>query len=125
MNPFTKFLSQSSTDRGFIAFVEKWDELERIVIDVYRGKIAASEAEDKWQSVRTWLRKNYDTWEQKLLPFWRKTTAAGKPTSTDPFMLLLTIGNTTEIIGNWRAMQHLPAARETINRYILDQGKRA
>lgn len=125
MNPFTKFLSQSSTDHRFMAFVERWDELERIVISVYRGKTIPSEEEDNWQSVGVWLRENYGAWEGVLLPYWRLTSAAGNPTSTDPFLLLLSIGSTADIAGNWRAMQHLPAARETINRYILDKDANA
>lgn len=104
-----------------MAFVEKWDELERIVINVYRGKSTPVEEEERWQSVVAWLRENYGTWEEYLLPYWRNTSAAGSPTSTDPFLLLLAINTTANIPGNWSAMQHLPAARETINRYLLDQ----
>lgn len=120
MNPFTKFLSQSSTDHRFLAFVEKWDELERIVIAVYRGKIAPDSADSDWQGIRAWLRNNYSSWETALRPYWQMTSAGGNPTITDPFYLLLNINIAADIPGDWRAMQHLPAAREAINRYLLD-----
>lgn len=120
MNPFTKFLSQSLTDNHFTAFVEKWDELERIVIGVYRGKITPSSAESDWQGTRTWLLNNYGSWEAVLCPYWQMTSAGGNPTITDPFHLLLDIKIAADIPGDWRAMQHLPAAREAINRYLLD-----
>lgn len=122
MNPFTKYLSQWSNDDGFLSFVEYWDRLERLVIAIYRGKTALDAAEPEFQLVWPWLRSKYSAWENILQPYWQATRAAGDQTHTDPFNLLLSIDGPNDIPGDWRIMQHLPAAREAINRYLVDKG---
>ena len=125
MNPFTKYLSQWSNDDGFLSFVEHWDRLERLVIAIYRGKTALDAAEREFQLVWPWLRSKYSAWEDILQPYWQATRAAGDQTHTDPFILLLSIDGPNAIPGDWRIMQHLPAAREAINRYLVDKGESA
>lgn len=119
MNPFTKFLSQWSADDDFSDFVAHWDRLERLVISVYRGKVPVAEAIDEYSQIWPWLRERYAAFETVLRPYWQVTRAAGEPTATDPFRLLLDLDSPAAIPGDWRAMQHLPAAREAINRYLL------
>ncbi len=121
MNPFSKYLSQWSADRDFNAFVAQWDRLERLVVSVYRQKIDAAAAEAEFESVWQNLRREYETWADALRPHWQATRAAGEATQVDPFQLLLDLDSPAGITGNWRAMQHLPAAREAINRYLLAQ----
>lgn len=123
INPFTKFLSQWSTDQPFAAFVEKWDRLEQVVIGVYRGKIAHEDIELEYATIWPWLRQEYDKWNEALRPYWLSTRSAGRPTESDPFRSLLGINATAEIPGNWHAMQLLPAAREAINLYILEHSE--
>ncbi len=120
MNPFTRYLSQWSTDDSFTAFVADWDRLERLVIGVYRAKLAVAAAEPEFTQVWPRLRRRYAQWADPLRPHWQATRAAGAPTQTDPFGLLLAIAAPEAIPGDWRAMQHLPAAREAINRYLLE-----
>lgn len=122
MNPFSKYLSQWSADRDFNGFVAQWDRLERLVVAVYRQKIDAVAAETEFSRVWPLLRREYDGWAAALRPHWQATRAAGEATQTDPFQLLLDLQSPAGITGNWRAMQHLPAAREAINRYLLAQG---
>lgn len=121
MNPFTKYLSQWSADGDFADFVADWDRLERLVIGVYRAKMDVATAEAEYRFVWPRLRKRYNDWSAALRPFWQATRAAGAPTQTDPFLLLLNIAAPEAIPGDWRAMQHLPAAREAINRYLMEQ----
>lgn len=121
MNPFTRFLKQWSKNRPFAEFVEQWDQLERLVVQVHRQKISVAEAEPVFTEVWPWLRQQYGQWEEVLRPYWQKTKAAGELTQTDPFQLLLNLENPTAILGNWRAMQHLPAARESLNQFLRDQ----
>ncbi len=121
MNPFTNFLRQWSADDDFNTFVAYWDRLERLTIQVYRQKITVTVAEPEFADVWPWLRERYGRWQPTLEPFWRQTTAAGAPTQTDPFRLLLEKQSPADIPGDWRAMQHLPAAREAINHYVLAQ----
>jgi hypothetical protein len=120
MNPFSRYLSQWSTDTRFDAFVEHWDVLERIVISVHREMMTPEAAAADYERAWGWLRGQYPLWRAALEPYWRQTRAAGAATAVDPFQLLLDIGRPADILGNWRAMQHLPAAREAINRYLLD-----
>lgn len=124
MNPFTKHLSQDLGDSEFLNFVSYWDRLERVLIDVYRQKTTTTAAEPEFHAVWPWLRQQYPTWAKILSPHWQATRAAGEPTKTDPFQLLLDIEKPEDIPGDWRAMQHLPAAREAINRFIIDSENR-
>lgn len=120
INPFSKFLSQWSTDAEFEAFRERWDELERVVVGVYRRKMTHEEAAPAFERVWPWLREAYPRWQPALEPYWRQTRAAGAPTDRDPFLIFLEKQRPADINGDWNAMQHLPAAREAINRYLLD-----
>lgn len=118
-NPFTRFLSQWSSDPDFDAFVARWDELERVVVSVYREKMSVMEATRPFQETWPWLRDAYPAWEDALRPYWEPTQAGGKRVTQDPFRLLLAIPEPAAIPGDWSAMQHLPSAREAINRFVV------
>lgn len=121
MNPFTRFLSQWTTNRSLKIFVSYWDRLELLIVQVHRGKMGVAEAEPEFAEVWLWLRQNYDKWADGLRPYWQQTKAAGEPTETDPFHLLLDLASPKDVIDNWRAMQYLPAAREALNLFLRDQ----
>lgn len=121
MNPFSKYLSQWSADRDFNGFVAQWDRLEGLVVGVYRQKIDLTAAEAEFGKIWPGLRRDYAMWVEVLRPHWQATRAAGEATQVDPFQLLLDLDSPASITGNWRAMQHLPAAREAINRYLVAQ----
>ncbi len=123
-NPFTRFLSQWSSDDALAAFVAAWDRLERVVVGVYRAQMDEATAAAEYAAVWPWLRAAYPRWQEALRPYWQATRAAGEPTRVDPFALLLDIPAAAAIAGDWRAMQHLPAAREAINRYLLEHPAR-
>jgi hypothetical protein len=121
-NLFSRFLGQWSKNRPFNAFVEQWDVLEAVVIGVYRERITPETAEIEFQRIWPWLRDRYPQWEETLRPHWQATKAGGRPTETDPFRLLLDVSRPADIRGDWRLMQHLPAAREAINRLLVEIG---
>jgi len=121
LNPFSRFLGQWSQNRPFTGFVARWDELESITVRVYRQKMTPAEARPAFEQVWPWLRQHYPQWEAGLRPYWQQTKAAGQPTQTDPFALLLAFDQPEAILDNWTAMQHLPAAREAINHYLLHE----
>ena len=121
MNPFSRFLSQWTKDRSLVEFTAYWDRLEKLVVMVHREKIALSEAEPEFAEVWLWLRQHYGRWVEILRPFWQQTKAAGEPIQTDPFKLLLDLETPGAILGNWHAMQHLPAAREALNLFLREQ----
>ena len=119
MNPFTKFLNQWSNNRSLEEFIAYWDRLEALTIAVYKGKVNLAEATVEFKVVWPWLRARYGRWQLQLRPLWQNTKAAGEPTQTDPFQLLLDLPDPTAIQNNWQAMQHLPAARESLNHLLL------
>jgi len=119
VNPFTRFLRRGQRDADFDRFVAYWDRLEWLTIQVYKEQIGAAEAQEEFAQVWPWLRAQYGRWQPALELIWRQTRAAGEPTQTDPFLLLLALESPAAIRGDWRAMQHLPAAREAINQYLL------
>jgi hypothetical protein len=121
MNPFTKFLSQWSPNKSFATFVTHWDVVEWLMIQVYREKLSVTEAE--LQFAETWyrLREQYPQWSEQLWPFWQQTKVAGQMTKVDPFQHILDIQHPSHIPGNWHALQHLPAAREAINQFVLSE----
>ncbi len=121
MNPFSKFLRQWSKNSDLEAFVSYWDRLEFVMVQVHRRKTAVSDAEAEFAEVWGWLRQHYGEWEGELRPFWQQIKAASELTKTDPFQMLLDIQTPTNILGNWIAMQHLPASREALNQFTLSQ----
>ena len=121
MNPFSKYLRQWSQNSSLDEFVEYWDRLEAVVVGVYRQKMTMAEAQAAFDEAWPWLREHYGIWEGKLRPFWQQTRAGGQSTQLDPFLLLLAFTQPEDIVGDWAAMQHLPAAREALNQFILSQ----
>ncbi len=120
-NPFSRFLRQWNENAGLDEFAEYWDALEAVVVGVYREKMTLAAAEEEFGRVWPWLRQNYGQWRAALRPYWQQTKAGGAPTQADPFQMFLDMQSPQEIVGNWRAMQHLPAAREALNHLVLAQ----
>lgn len=122
MNPFTRFLlgKGRGDDKALQEFVERWDALEMLVIRVFRSKGAAPEDETEYQPLRDWLQANYPEWQARWRTYWPETLAGGLPAKQDPFLRLLSAEKAADFVGDWEAMQYLPAARETLNRYIQE-----
>ena len=91
------------------------------MVQVHRERMGIAAAEPAFNEVWPWLRQHYGRWSGELRPFWQQTQAAGEITQADPFQLLLDIDSPAAILGDWQAMQHLPAAREALNLYIQAQ----
>lgn len=119
MNPFTQFLRQWSKNPSLDTFIIYWDRLEKLTIQIYREKMTVDEARPEFEAVWPWLRVQYGRWRAALEPFWQATNVGGQPTQTDPFQLLLEKRSPEDICGDWHMMQHLPAAREALNHYLM------
>ena len=122
MNLFTRFLRQWSRDPDLEKLVEHCDALEALVIRVYKRGEATAADEAEYQALRGWLAANYPAWQPMLRPYWQEASVAGKPAATDPFLRLVAADSARAFVGDWEAMQHLPAAREALNRLILQLG---
>ncbi|MCO5192073.1 MAG: hypothetical protein M9928_22195 [Anaerolineae bacterium] len=121
MNPFTQFLAQFLLGHDLDAFVAQWDQLEALVIRVYKSQQVSPEDERVYKSVRSHLQKNYPQWQKQLEPFWRAALVNGSSAERDPFVYLFSAESAAAFIGDWTAMQQLPAAREALNRFIVAQ----
>ena len=123
MIPFSRYLGQWSSDEQLQAFILHWDALEALVIAVYREKMTPAAASTEFAQIWSWLRKRYPRWEPALRTLWPETIAGGQPAQSDPFHLLLELNEPADICDNWRVMQHLPAAREALNKLLLLRGE--
>lgn len=122
MNPFTRFLRSQETQpepAGFDAFVDAWDQLEALVIHVYRTGVADAEIEAVYHDLRQRLVAEYPRWAAALAPYWQAALEGGQPAPSDPFLRLLAHAAAAGFVGNRAAMKTLPPAREAINRYLL------
>ncbi|HQV71302.1 MAG TPA: hypothetical protein PLJ62_12945 [Thermoflexales bacterium] len=116
-NPLTKSIKKEGDD--FNHFIEKWDEVEGLIIRVYRSGRAAPQDEQDWRALRAWLSEEYPRWQAALEPHWQVAKAAGKPADEDPFAMALAHDYAASFLADRRMMQFLPAAREAINRMVL------
>jgi hypothetical protein len=120
-NPYTHSLAQGTAAADLRAFIELWDRLEALVIAVYRGKSADPAELAEYDTILPPLRRHYSANAARLRPHWRQATVEGRPLEDDPFESLLEADTAARFIDNWAAMQQLPAAREAINRLLLDE----
>jgi hypothetical protein len=121
MNPFTKALAAGLRSRQLKAFVARWDDLEALVVRVYRAGIATPEDERQFADLKAWLNRHYPEWQSRLAPHWRAALQAGQPCADDPFRALLAVARASDFCGCWAHLQALPAAREALNRLILEE----
>ncbi len=119
MNPFSRYLSQWSQDRALRAFVAEWDELERLVIRVYKAGQATEADEAQFSRLREELVRQYPPLAPSLEPLWKQARVAGRSAAQDPFLRLIDADCAARFVGDWEAMQYLPAAREAVNRALL------
>ncbi|BCX05736.1 MAG: hypothetical protein KatS3mg053_3674 [Candidatus Roseilinea sp.] len=121
MNPFTKSIAARLRSRRLRRFIAHWDALEALVIRVYRNA-AVTEADDaEFAELRRWLREHYPEWQPRLAPYWRSALRGGQPAQDDPFVFLFAPEHAEAFCGSWAHMQALPAAREALNRLILEE----
>ncbi len=120
MNPFTRALLTRTRNEALRAFVARWDVLEALVIRVYRAAAASEADRQEHRTLRQQLLRDYPRWRAPLQPLWQTARRGGEPCKEDPFEFLLRAEDATCFIGSWEHMQALPAAREAINRLLLE-----
>ena len=89
---------------------------------MFRGKAANAVDEIEYTQLRTWLHANYEQWRTALEPHWRQAKVVGQLAVEDPFAKLFAPSHATDFLNNWPALQALPAAREGLNRLVLEVG---
>jgi len=114
-NPFTRFINRSDPGSDLAQFVAAWDELEELLIAVYRRGIPEPGEADRLETLRAQLRTIYPAVETLL--------ATHRPTQSgddhDPVLAVLTLESLAEMPGNLALLKKLPNIREAINRSLL------
>ena len=119
MNPYTRSLLQRIENPALHDWVEAWDQLESLVVEIYRTEAAGPDAQNEYRDLKQRLITGYERWKDELRPHWDGLQAGGEPVQTDPFQKLLEPESAQGFLENWRAMQTLPAAREALNSYLI------
>jgi hypothetical protein len=119
LNPVTRSLAARLNDPQVTDFVVYWDALESLVIRVYRTGQATPEDEAEYQHVQSWMRQAYPQWQDGLRPHWTQAKVAGEIIREDPFLRLMSADAAGDFVGNWEAVQTLPAAREALNGLLI------
>ena len=123
MNPFTQSLLKHLQDRQLAQFTTYWDSLEGLVIRVFKGKVASQTDQAEYQRIRAWLLEHYPRWQAALQPYWQTARVAGEYAQEDPFAFLLAVSEAAAFVNHKRALVTLPAAREALNQFLVDQIK--
>ena len=121
MNLFTRYLSRNNRDRRLHELVDHWDQLEALVISVYKSERATDEERVAYGTLRPWLLTKLPDWSAQLDPLWRATLVGGERAPEDPFLRILRAESADGLVGDWVAMQNLAAAREALNRLVMQQ----
>lgn len=119
MNPSTAALLKSISDPHIAEFVSLWDELEHLIISVYRAKRVEPNEAARFSELVAVIRQKIGPLQGPLKPYWQATRVKGNLLEEDPFEFLLSLPGAETILDNWTAMQLLPAAREALNLYLL------
>jgi hypothetical protein len=106
-------------------FATFWDDVETLVIQVYRAKAARPVELRDWDDLRACFDESYAPVATALAAHWPGTRAAGKPVTADPYRAIASRPTAAAFVGDWLAMQLLPAAREALNRHLIDLGAEA
>lgn len=125
VNPFTRALrrrrgpERDPAAGALEAFIAHWDELEALVISVYRAGHAGPADEATWVRLVDTLGRRYPDLAPSLAAEWPGLRAGGRPLTEDPFLALIAIPRAAALVGNRPALELLPAAREALNRHLL------
>lgn len=119
MNPVTKALLKELGDPDAERFVVDWDELEMLVIEIYKEGKTSPEHENVYRDLKARLHDTYPPLRESLDAHWRSTKIQGKPIESDPYEMLIGQAPASGFVGNWAAMQTLPAAREALNEMLM------
>jgi hypothetical protein len=111
MNPVTQQLLDELDDPRLGEWIRAWDRLERLVIRVYKSGRAGPRDRVAFGRLRRVLRLGYPAHGALFARHW---------TGPDPYGAILDHRRAADFVGDWAAMQTLPAAREAINLGLLD-----
>ena len=121
MNPVTQGLLRKLNDPALNSFVQDWDGLNDLIIEIFQQKSLSFEQQELFFELQGRLRGSYPDLAMDVEPFWRRAKISGETIKTDPFLVLIDRKSAKEFIEDWDAMRTLPAAREALNEMLLDK----
>ena len=107
-NPFTQFINRANPDDAFNRFVADWDDLEDLLIDVYRRGVADAEDAAAWETISGRLEVSFPAVMDRF-----------EGIGAEVFQEILALGPLINMVGNREFLKKLPDAREKINLVIL------
>jgi len=119
MNPVTQALLKELKEPELDKFVEAWDTLNDLIIEIFKQKSTTFEQQETYFEVQEKLQTSYAKLKKQLEPFWRATRVKDGLIVGDPFQTLLEKQSAKEYVENWDAMRTLPAAREALNQMLM------
>ena len=119
MNPVTQGLLRKLNDPSLRSFVENWDALNDLIINIYQQKSVTFEQQALFFELQNRLRTSYASFASELEPFWRNARVKGGLAIGDPFNTLIEKKSAKEFVENWDAMRTLPVAREALNEMLM------
>jgi hypothetical protein len=122
LNIVTQHLLKNVKDPELIAFVEAWDRLELMVIDIYKRGRAEAEEVQAHDELRRTLGRSYGQWKPRLDAHWAGLEAGGQPVEEDPFRAVLGRRRAQAFVDDWKAMTTLPVARQALNEFLIELG---
>jgi hypothetical protein len=118
-NPVTQSLLKQINDPALAAFVEGWDALNDLVIEIYQQKSLTFEQQERFFELQERLGAAYPAYAAELAPHWRTARVKGELVVGDPFLAIIEKRGAKDFIENWDAMRTLPAAREALNMMLM------
>lgn len=119
MNPVTRSLLQRVPDADLHRFVEDWDELEALIVDIFRQKSVTFRQQEAFFTLQARLVEGYARYKAELDRFWPATKIKGEIVLADPFLRVMEARAAAAFVENWEAMKTLPAAREALNQMLM------
>jgi hypothetical protein len=120
-NPVTASLTAGIDDDGLLDFVRLWDQLERLVVEIYRGGRVTRRQRSSYKALRKQLSLAYPLWKPELEVYRSELQAAGSITRGDPFGRILAARDAREFYISRTPIELLPDARQILNHFLLDQ----
>jgi hypothetical protein len=120
-NPVTRAITRALRSRQLRAFVEHCDQLEALVLAVYRAKAASSADHVRYAEIKRWFDTYYGMLAPQLEAHWRASRIGQAAVEHDPFRMLTSHADAAAFVDNWHALQTLPAAREALNTFLLQE----
>jgi hypothetical protein len=124
MNPVTRSLLKKVPEAELHHFVEGWDELEALVVQIFRQKSVTFHQQEIFFGLQTSLLEGHAKYKAELDGFWPTTKVKGDFVRMDPFLQLLRVSAAREFVENWEAMKTLPAAREALNQMLMTRAEK-